>query len=109
MSESIVDENAREWSDSARLWENYAANLRAMFSPVAAALIEEAGVVTGQRVLDVAGGAGEPSLTLAEVVGHSGSVTYTDLVAGMVRAAEREARRREIANIRFCQCPADSL
>ena len=60
-------------------------------------------------MLDVAGGAGEPSLTIAERVGPTGSVTCTDAVAEMVAAAETEARRRGLTNVKFQQCTADSL
>ena len=99
----------REWSDSAPFWEKHGATIRTMFSEITAALIEEAGISPGQRVLDVAGGAGEPSLTIAEKVGPGGSVMYTDLIPGMVNAAAAEARRRGITNIDFRQCAADSL
>src|SRR6185369_996315 len=63
----------------------------------------------GQTVLDVAGGAGEPSLTIATVVGPTGSVTCTDAVAEMVAAARSEAQRRGLTNVQFQQCTADSL
>ena len=103
------DEVFREWSDSAPFWEKHGATIRTMFSEITAALIEEAGISPGQQVLDVAGGAGEPSLTIAEKVGQGGSVMYTDLIPGMVNAAAAEARRRGITNIDFRQCAADSL
>jgi len=63
----------------------------------------------GQSVLDVGGGSGEPSLTIAAIVGQSGLVTYTDPSAGMVKAARDEADRQGIKNIRFHQCPAEQL
>jgi len=103
------DEVFREWSDSAPFWEKHGATIRTMFSEITTALIEEAGISPGQQVLDVAGGAGEPSLTIAERVGPGGSVMYTDLIPGMVNAAAAEARRRGITNINFRQCAADSL
>ena len=103
------DEIFREWSDSAPFWEKHGATIRTMFSEITAALIEEAGITTGHRVLDVAGGAGEPSLTIAEKVGPGGSVMYTDLIPGMVNAAAAEAHRRGITNIDFRHCAADSL
>ena len=80
-----------------------------MFQPVTEALIKEAHLIEGEAVLDVAGGSGEPSLTIAETVGPGGSVTYTDAVAEMVAAAQSEARRRGLTNIAFRQCSADSL
>ena len=80
-----------------------------MFAPLTRALIEQAHIGQGQSVLDVAGGAGEPSLTIAEAVGPRGSVMCTDAVAEMVAAAEREAVDRGVENVRFRQCTADSL
>jgi ubiquinone/menaquinone biosynthesis C-methylase UbiE len=80
-----------------------------MFVPLTRALLERAGIHKGQTVLDVAAGAGEPSLTIAEVVGPEGSVTCTDAIAEMVEAARSEAQRRGLANMQFRQCPADSL
>jgi ubiquinone/menaquinone biosynthesis C-methylase UbiE len=80
-----------------------------MFAPLTQALIEEAGIFPGQSVLDVAGGPGEPSLTIAEIVGLAGSVMCTDAVAEMVAAAESSAQRLGIRNISFRQCTADSL
>jgi ubiquinone/menaquinone biosynthesis C-methylase UbiE len=80
-----------------------------MFAPLTEALIRDAGIGEGQTVLDVAGGAGEPSLTIAERVGSRGSVTCTDAVAEMVAAAESEAQRRGLTNMTFRRCVADSL
>jgi ubiquinone/menaquinone biosynthesis C-methylase UbiE len=80
-----------------------------MFAPVTTALIEEAGIKKGQNVLDVAGGPGEPSLTIAEVTGPTGSVTCTDPIEDMVVTAASEAARRRLENVTFRQCRADSL
>jgi ubiquinone/menaquinone biosynthesis C-methylase UbiE len=99
----------REWSESARYWEKHAATLRRIFAPVTEALIAEAGITPGQKILDVAGGTGEPSLAIAEVVGPTGSVTCTDAIDEMVRATEREALRRELTNVTFRHCKADTL
>lgn len=99
----------REWSESAIAWRAHSATVRTMFTPVTTALIEAAGISAGQSVLDVAGGPGEPSLTIAEVVGPMGTVTYTDAVAEMVAAAEEEGKRRGLSNVRFQQSVAESL
>lgn len=98
-----------EWRETAKYWTKYSATIRMMFAPLTEALIEQAGIHEGQSVLDVAGGAGEPSLTIAEVVGSTGSVTCTDAVADMVEAAQTEAGRRGVDNIQFQVCSADSL
>lgn len=109
MSDTQHIDTLREWRESAAYWQKHAQTIRTMFAPVTSALIEETHVREGNDVLDVAGGAGEPSLTIAEVVGPTGSITYTDAVAEMVNAAQAEARRRNIDNISFKQCLADSL
>jgi ubiquinone/menaquinone biosynthesis C-methylase UbiE len=99
----------QEWRVTAPFWRKHSATIRTMFAPLTEALIRDAGIGEGQTVLDVAGGAGEPSLTIAERVGSKGSVTCTDAVAEMVAAAESEAQRRGLTNITFRQCVADSL
>lgn len=97
------------WRESAKYWTKHNATIRLMFAPLTEALIERSGIREGQSVLDVAGGTGEPSLTIAEVVGPSGWVTCTDAVAEMVETARSEANRRGIRNVQFQQCTADSL
>ena len=105
MIENILD----VWTESARYWTKHSDTIHKMFVPLTRALIERAGIGQGQTVLDVAGGAGEPSLTIAGVVGPEGSVTCTDGVSQMVESARAEAQRRGLTNMQFQQCTADSL
>jgi ubiquinone/menaquinone biosynthesis C-methylase UbiE len=97
------------WNENAKYWIQYSDTIRAMFAPLTAALIEHAKIEEGHTVLDVAGGSGEPGLTIAEKVGPRGSVTCTDAGAEMVEAARHDATRRGLANVQFRQCTADSL
>ncbi len=92
MTENMLD----VWRESAQHWTKHSDTIHQMFVPLTRALIERAGIHEGQTVLDIAGGAGEPSLTIAETVGPGGSVTCTDAVAEMVEAARAGAQRREI-------------
>jgi len=108
-SDSQSAEVLREWRESAFYWQKHADTIRTMFGPITRALIEDAEIVEGDAVLDVAGGAGEPSLTIAKTVGPTGSVTCTDVTAEMVAAAQSEAQRHGVTNISFKQCAADSL
>jgi ubiquinone/menaquinone biosynthesis C-methylase UbiE len=80
-----------------------------MFAPITRALIDAGGIREGQAVLDVAGGAGEPSITISSVVGASGSVIFTDAVSEMVTTARLEALHRGRTNIEFSRCLAESL
>jgi len=109
MSVNKTNNILREWSASAAYWQEHSPTIRTMFAPITEALIEEAGISADQSVLDVAGGPGEPSLTIAERVGPTGAVMCTDAVAEMVAAAEQQAQRRGITNISFRQCVAEAL
>src|SRR2546422_9212796 len=97
------------WQTSARYWDKYRVLIAQMFAPLTSGLIEEARIEVGQEVLDIGGGSGEPSLTISCIVGPTGSVMYTDPVAGMVETAQAEAGRQGLTNIHFRQCSADDL
>lgn len=97
------------WQTSARYWDKYQVLIAQMFAPLTSGLVEQARIRIGQKVLDIGGGSGEPSLTISGIVGPTGSVMYTDPVAGMVETAQAEAGRRGLTNIHFRQCFADEL
>jgi len=109
----MTAENANEvlaaWETSSQYWNKHQALIEEMYAPLSRALIEEAGISEGHSVLDIGGGSGEPSLTIASVVGSSGSVTYTDPTAGMVKAAREESKRRGLSNIEFHQCAVEEI
>jgi SAM-dependent methyltransferase len=97
------------WQASARYWDKYRVLIAQMFAPLTSGLVEEARIGIGQKVLDIGGGGGEPSLTISGIVGPTGSVMCTDPAAGMVESAQAEAGRRGLTNIHFRQCSADDL
>jgi ubiquinone/menaquinone biosynthesis C-methylase UbiE len=97
------------WRTSAQYWDKYRALIAQMFAPLTSGLIEDARIGPGQKVLDIGGGSGEPSLTISEIVGPTGSVMFTDPIADMVETAQAEAGRRGLVNIHFKQCSADEL
>ena len=109
MTQAEHKDTLREWRESAKYWAWYSATIRQMFAPLTQALIADARIAQGHSVLDVAGGPGEPSLTIAETVGPTGSVMCADAVAEMVEAARTVARDRHLSNIEFRQCTAESL
>ena len=72
----MTAENAGEilaaWETSSQYWNKHQALIEQMYAPLSRTLIEEAKIGQGQTVLDIGGGSGEPSLTIAPVVGSSG-------------------------------------
>jgi ubiquinone/menaquinone biosynthesis C-methylase UbiE len=72
-------------SDAARLYERVA--VRHILGPWAPSLVDAAGLVAGERVVDVACGTGVVARIAAQRVGPRGRVTGIDLNAGMIRVA----------------------
>jgi ubiquinone/menaquinone biosynthesis C-methylase UbiE len=109
----VIPENQNKalhgWQTSAQYWDKYRDLITEMFAPLTSGLVEQAQIGIGQNVLDIGGGSGEPSLTISRIVGPTGSVTYTDPVAGMLESAQAEAARRGVTNIHFRQCSANDL
>ena len=84
------------WHTSAQYWDKYRDLVTEMYAPVTSGLVEETQIETGDRVLDIGGGSGEPSLTISRIVGPKGSVTYTDPAPGMLESTQTEAGKRNL-------------
>jgi ubiquinone/menaquinone biosynthesis C-methylase UbiE len=97
------------WSSSAPYWEKHREIIRHMFGPVTEALVEAGQIGSGQSVLDIAIGPGEPALTMASLVGSQGKIFGVDPIPEMIAAARREASRLELRNVQFEVASADHL
>jgi len=97
------------WEESAPYWRKHAATIRKLFEPITVALLEAAAIERAGSVLDVAGGAGEPSLTIARTLHEKGSVVFTDAVREMVLTTRNEADRSGLTNLHFTQCVGEAL
>lgn len=74
-----------------------------VLAPVTRTVLKLAGIEPGMRVLDLGTGAGDVALTVAELVGPTGSVIGIDLsVPALTLAAER-TERLGVANVSFIQ------
>ena len=74
MNPEEENEVLSSWQTSAQYWEKYRVLIAQIFAPLTSALVEEARIQIGQKVLDIGGGSGEPSLTISGIVGPTGSV-----------------------------------
>lgn len=95
------DKQHKSWTMVAPGWGKYDPLLRAWAEPVTDRMMALAGIREGSRVLDIACGAGEPALTVAERVGPKGAVLATDFVEEMVGYARSKAQARALSNIEF--------
>ncbi|HEY0834188.1 MAG TPA: methyltransferase domain-containing protein [Azospirillum sp.] len=83
-------ERAR-WSSSADAWDRWADPMADLADKFNQPLLDAAGVAAGERVLDLASGAGEPALSAARRAGPAGLVVGTDLVPAMLAGAVRRS------------------
>jgi ubiquinone/menaquinone biosynthesis C-methylase UbiE len=102
-------EDIKVWSQAAPYWEKHRDTIRQMFAPITEALIEDAHIVRGHSVLDVATGPGEPALSIVDIVGPKGSVAGIDPAPEMIAAAIRAVHRNQLNNARFEVASADRL
>ena len=109
MPDAEANELLAAWEESSQYWNKHQAKIERMFAPLTTALVDAAQIRDGQSVLDIGGGSGQPSLTIAGIVGDGGSVAYTDPAMGMVKTAREEAQRRGLTNIKFHQVSAEQL
>ena len=99
----------QDWTANAVGWRAEQARHAVTSRAATEAIIAAAGARPGLRVLDLASGAGQPALALAERVAPDGHVTATDLVPEMLAVAEAAARAQGLTNISFQQADAEAL
>ncbi len=116
MVSSIFDPNLfkmaqREgWDSVAGGWKEWWALIEKGAQKLSQRLIELAEIKPGQRVLDIATGNGEPSITAAKVVGTGGRVLATDMSRQMLAIAKERATLLRLQDIiEFRESDAENL
>jgi SAM-dependent methyltransferase len=97
------------WDAAASGWDAHGDVIHEWLRRPTEAMLSMAGVVPGARVLDVAAGAGDQTLTLAERVGRSGYVLATDLSAAILARAGSNAARAGYVNVETLVADGESL
>lgn len=88
-----------QWQVAAEAWHRWSPLLEEWLGPATQRLLDLAQVVRGDKVLDVAAGAGGQTLQAAVRVGPSGRVLATDIAPRILEYAAREAERAGLRNI----------
>jgi enediyne biosynthesis protein CalE5 len=99
----------QQWDTAATGWRKWSDLLDRAAGGISERLVELAGVELGSRVLDVAAGYGEPSLTAARKAGPEGSVVATDISAEMLAYGRERAAAAGLQNLEFLESDAASL
>lgn len=88
-----------QWNKDGPAWRRWNPTLDRWYGDVTRQMLELARLQSGQRVLDIAAGAGEPAVSAALRVGPGGYVLATDLSEGIVALARQVARERGLEQI----------
>lgn len=88
-----------QWQAAAEAWYRWSPTLNKWLGKATEKMLEMAGISSGQRVLDVAAGAGEQSITTAKKVGPSGYVLTTDISSNILEYAKQMAQQAGLNNI----------
>lgn len=89
----------QQWQEAAEAWHRWSPAIEAWLGPSTRRMLDLAAIRPGDRVLDVAAGAGEPALTIAARVGDGGHVLATDISARILELAAAEANRRGLSRV----------
>jgi SAM-dependent methyltransferase len=73
------------------------------FEPFTRQLLQEAGISSGMRVLDVGCGSGDVAFLVAGLVGPGGEVVGTDRAGAAVLRAKARAKVRQVGNVKFAE------
>jgi SAM-dependent methyltransferase len=88
-----------QWEKAAAGWNDHALQIREWLRSATEAMLGMAGIKRGSCVLDVAAGAGDQTLDIAERVGPEGLVLATDLSPTILAFAKTNAMRAGYRNV----------
>ena len=89
----------QQWQAAAGAWHQWGPTLASWLDPATELMLDMAGSGEGNRVLDVAAGAGEQTLLVAKRAGPKGSVLATDISSNILEFAAQEARQAGFNNV----------
>lgn len=89
-----------QWNKDGAAWRRWNPVLDRWYGEVTRQMLDLARIQPGQRILDIAAGAGEPAVSAAERVGPGGYVLATDISEGILELALEVARERGFMQIR---------
>jgi ubiquinone/menaquinone biosynthesis C-methylase UbiE len=98
-----------QWQTASEAWHRWHPTLKTWLGPATDLMLDMAQVQAGQRILDVAAGAGEQSITAAERVGPKGYVLATDLAPKILEYAMELALEKGINNIETREMDGENL
>ncbi|WP_212580044.1 class I SAM-dependent methyltransferase [Roseovarius gaetbuli] len=91
----------QQWQSAAKAWSEWGGTLREWLGPATEIMIDVAAIAKGAKVLDVAAGAGDQSMQIADRVGSEGYVLATDISPNILDYAAANAQSSGYGQIDF--------
>jgi SAM-dependent methyltransferase len=98
-----------QWQAAAEAWDRWAPTIEDWLGAATEGMLDLARITTGNRVLDVAAGAGGQTLAAVERVGPTGRVLATDIAPAILEYAEARARTAGHANVATAEMDGEHL
>jgi len=91
-SAAFAEPAPHPWDDAAQGWDHHATSIRTWLHGATAAMLDAAQLTRGARVLDIAAGAGDQTLDIAQRIGPGGAVLATDISPRILALAQDRLR-----------------
>jgi ubiquinone/menaquinone biosynthesis C-methylase UbiE len=88
-----------QWNKDGAAWRRWNSTLDRWYGEATRQMLDLVQIQPGQRILDIAAGAGEPAVSAAERVGPTGYVLATDISEGIIELARQVAHERGLKQI----------
>jgi len=107
--DDAADSTRQQWNRMAQGWSDSSTSIRPWLRDATQAMLTMAGIKPGAHVLDVAAGAGDQTIDIAERVGPHGCVLATDLSPEILRYAQRNVAQASHRNVETRVCDGEHL
>ncbi|TCO18185.1 methyltransferase family protein [Kribbella steppae] len=98
-----------QWEDAAEAWHRWGPTIEDWLGDATAAMLDAAGIGAGDRVLDVAAGAGGQTVAAARLAGPSGHVLATDISPAILGYAARLAAEAGVSTVDTLEADGEDL
>ena len=106
--EQIRDQQRESWNKFSSGWKKWDDLFMDFLKPMGDEIIEKLELKSDDQVLDIAGGTGEPGLSIASIV-TDGKVMITDLSEDMLKIAQENADKKGVKNVETRVCDVSEL
>ena len=98
-----------QWQEAAPAWHAWGPTLEAWLGEATEMMLDQAHVGPGDRVLDLAAGAGGQTIAAARRAGDDGAVLATDLAPDILEFAAAQARSAGLSNVATREMDGEQL